>query len=382
MKTVFITGATGFLGSYFLYHLLQHTNDMIYCLARDKKNVSAGSRIHQKLNKIHSSYSHAGISRFNLEEKMKKNLKVVTGDIAEKDLGLKQSFKEANISECWHIAANVQFMESKRDEIMGTNVTGGKNILEFMKQNKIPLLNYVSTAYVAGQKTGEITESLADEKFPVNNAYEESKRIMEKLIVEANTRGECNYRIFRPGIIVGHSVTFDPDDSKGGMYGFLSLCTSFKEQVNNNQVKNFETNSIKLLADKNAMLSLIPVDHVVNILFDIAGQKGSDNRIYHVTPLFKTSLIQIGQIIKKLWGLEIDLVPSGKDFTITDRLFNRQVSCYARYLFNGKHFKRSEDLYDYRDEQYRIDNKKLYALIEKFFSPLKREITTSSSFAA
>ena len=384
MKTIFITGATGYLGGYFLYHLLQHTNDKIICLGRDKGMFSAKGRIHKKLQNIHASYCNTGINNFNLIDKMRNNLKIVSGDITKENLGIKNGLKKSNISECWHIAADVRFLESKREQIMNTNVNGGKNILKFIQQNNIPILNFVSTAYVAGKKTGNISEDMADENFAVNNAYEESKRIIEKEIVAASFGGEFSYRIFRPGIIVGHSVTFDPDDSNGGLYGFLYLCASISEQLNDINSVYLKSKTVKLQANVNTSLSLTCVDDVVNMMFSIGNKPGSIKQIYHVISSSDVPLIRIAHFVSNLFGVQIELVSSDKDFTLFDRLFNRHVNHYKPYLFYTKNFERNKFRNNIKDDQFLLDDNKLCKLIEKFYRQFQKrkvgnEVTTSAA---
>jgi thioester reductase-like protein len=112
MKPIFITGATGFLGSHFLYHLLQYSNDSIICLARNGKRATARTRVLEQLYNIHCSYKRIGINDNNLGEKIKNRLKVVCGDVTHENLGLIESFKEKSIHAFWHFAASVKFTES------------------------------------------------------------------------------------------------------------------------------------------------------------------------------------------------------------------------------------------------------------------------------
>lgn len=371
-KTIFVTGATGYLGSYFLYHLLQHTNYMVYCLGRKKGKLTAEERVYQKLNQIHFSFVRAGISDFDLADKITTNLKILPGDIVEQGLGLDEDLSGKVISEFWHIAANVQFLESKRHEIMQANVKGGRNVLEFVKQHDIPVLNYISTAYVAGTKTGDISECTADERYPVNNAYEQSKRIIEKEIIESMGNQKFNYRIFRPGIIVGHSVTLEPDISNGGLYGFMYLCAHLKDQLNNHLPGYLNNNHLKLKADRNSTLSLLPVDEVVTTMLEISKNSNTLNRIYHVTPRLNIPLKDVALVVRKILGLNIKLVSTNENFTAADRLFNRKVAMYSSYLFNEKQFMRSYDLVNFKDFHYTLDNKKLYALVEIFYNNLKK----------
>ena len=72
-KAIFLTGATGFLGSHLTARLLEQGRE-VKVLARSSKNVSAGDRVRDILRDV-------GVRRFE-------NLAVFEGDISLPDLGL------------------------------------------------------------------------------------------------------------------------------------------------------------------------------------------------------------------------------------------------------------------------------------------------------
>jgi nucleoside-diphosphate-sugar epimerase len=297
MKNIFITGTTGFLGSYFLYHVLQHSEDNIICLARDTPMLSASRRVIQQLYKIHQTYCKLEIGDNDLESKIQKRLQIVSGDITSTNLGLTKQFERGSIHELWHIAANVQFGDSAKEEIIQVNLEGGKNVVQFAKQNGIEIVNYISTAYVAGQKTGPVNETENFDVFPSNNIYEESKRLMEKEIISANKNNILSFRIFRPSIIAGHSKTYEPDFSNGGLYGFLALTNSLKKSFEINHPGYFKKNLIKLYANRFSTLNIVPVDQVVKTLFDTATCPDSLNKIFHVVSENNTTLNEVALLI-------------------------------------------------------------------------------------
>jgi thioester reductase-like protein len=368
MKNIFITGTTGFLGSYFLYHVLQYSEDNIICLARDNSKFSAKDRVLQQLNKIHKSFYSAGIHDTNIKTKIKKRLQVLSGDITQKNLGLKMDIEKSAIHEFWHIAANVQFCETEKDEIINVNVEGGRNVLQFVKDNEIPVFNYISTAYVAGKKSGRVDETPDFNLFPANNVYEESKRLMEKEILAANKNGEFSFRIFRPAIIVGHSKTYEPDPSNGGLYGFLSLSNSLKKRFEISHPEYFKQNEIRLLINEDHSLSLVAVDHVVDILFKTGSCTNSLNKIYHVTSDNETSLREVASLVNQFTNLNFRFESTNENFQSIDYLFERKINRYSCYLSYKKRFEKSNiHIAGINNCKYHLDSEILSQLIESFY---------------
>jgi L-aminoadipate-semialdehyde dehydrogenase len=79
-ENIFLTGATGFLGSYLLKILLVNGHK-VYALARSKKNTSGENRV---LNLL--KFWDLDIK----DEVVRKNLEIVNGDIASPNLGVSE----------------------------------------------------------------------------------------------------------------------------------------------------------------------------------------------------------------------------------------------------------------------------------------------------
>ena len=143
-EVVFLTGSTGFLGSYLLKILLEN-NHKVYCLARGKK-MPAYQRVVESLNFWDKEIG---------EDKLK-NLRVIEGDITLPDLGIKsQKEKDELFSEIeiiFHCAA-LTHLRGELERLRKVNVEGTRNILEFALRCKhIRRVNHISTAYVVGKK--------------------------------------------------------------------------------------------------------------------------------------------------------------------------------------------------------------------------------------
>jgi acyl carrier protein len=98
-KAIFLTGSTGYLGSYLLRELLEQTDGDVYCLVRAENCDSGFERIRQ------AARQHGVAYRLN-----ESRIHVVPGDLGEWRLGLER--KEFNrlcglIDTIWHCGATV-----------------------------------------------------------------------------------------------------------------------------------------------------------------------------------------------------------------------------------------------------------------------------------
>jgi hypothetical protein len=113
-QTIFLTGATGFLGKVLLHKLLNTCRNVrvVYVLIRGKKGLSAADRLDRELlslpvfDEFFTSHPH-----------LKERIKVVDGDISKPYLGLSSVDRqtlEQNVTLILHCAATTKFMENLR----------------------------------------------------------------------------------------------------------------------------------------------------------------------------------------------------------------------------------------------------------------------------
>merc|ERR1712079_346804 len=108
-KTVFITGATGFMGKVLVEKLLRSTKvRKIYLLIRPKRGVETKVRLQELMSaKIFDHLKESNPERLSVVE-------VVTGDITKEDFGLSQSDIQTLLDEVevvFHSAATIRFDE-------------------------------------------------------------------------------------------------------------------------------------------------------------------------------------------------------------------------------------------------------------------------------
>jgi len=172
---IFVTGASGFIGS----HLVEK-------LALNGYDVKA-------LVPYNTENSWGWIDSFDLE--IKKKIKVISGDITDQDLILKET-KKCDI--IFHLAALISIPYSYKSprSYMYTNIMGTLNILEAGKINKAKKIVITSTSEVYGSAQ----YIPIDEKHPLNaqSPYAASKIAADQISLSYFKSFNLPITIIRP----------------------------------------------------------------------------------------------------------------------------------------------------------------------------------------
>ncbi|KAI8433264.1 hypothetical protein MSG28_015335 [Choristoneura fumiferana] len=145
-KTIFITGATGFMGKVLVEKLLRCCPGIkrIYLLMRSKKGLSITERLADFLKSQVFSNLHEN------DPKCFEKLRLVSGDILVENLGISEEDREELRRECqiiFHCAACVRFDMKLRDAA-NLNTRGTLRVLELVEgMRNIEVYIQVSTAY-------------------------------------------------------------------------------------------------------------------------------------------------------------------------------------------------------------------------------------------
>src|SRR5205823_4708900 len=146
-------------------------------------------------------------------------IEVVGGDIAERRLGLDVATWErltAEVTRVYHLAA-IYDLAVPVDVAQRVNVDGTGNVLELcLAAPNLERLAYVSTAYVAGRRTGVVYEHELVMGQGFKNHYESTK-FQAEVWVRARLR-EIPTTIYRPAIVVGDSRTGETEKFDGPYY--------------------------------------------------------------------------------------------------------------------------------------------------------------------
>jgi len=195
-----LTGATGSLGTQIALNLIQDTPHNVMVLVRADDEEAAFYRL-----------SRAWWDWQELVAALGKRIRILVGDVSKPQLGLGKDQYRALTSSLTHIihtAADLR-LDGPMDELRQSNVGGTANILELAeavhKDHGLERLSHVSSAYVAGERRGNIPEDSLSDESGFRSRYELSKFEGENLIQRA--KSSLPISVFRPGLIVGHSKT-------------------------------------------------------------------------------------------------------------------------------------------------------------------------------
>ena len=255
--TTVITGATGFLGRELVLHLLANEPEgHLTLLVRGRDEADAQAR---GLSVLTAHLQGAALADAT------QRVEIVRADLEQERLGLDERAHDelaARTKAVIHGAASVSF-SLPIEQARAINVDGTRRVLDLAKRARAHL-DYVGTAYVAGERSGLVLESELDEGQGFRNTYERSKCEAEALV--QSRMGEQSLTVYRPSIIVGDSRT--------------GRTASFK--VLYWPLKIFARGFRVVPGRAHTPMDVVPSDFVVQALAHLRSQPGRAGQVYHL----------------------------------------------------------------------------------------------------
>jgi NAD(P)-dependent dehydrogenase (short-subunit alcohol dehydrogenase family) len=249
--TYFVTGATGFIGRFLVEKLLER-NGQIFVLVRE------GSL--EKLEELRLRWGQPD------------RVVPVIGDLAAPRLGLtdeQQDELNGSIDHFFHLAA-VYDMTAKDELNERMNVGGTRNAVDLANAVDAGTLHHVSSIAAAGLYKGLFREDMFDEGQKLDHPYHRTKFESEKL---ARNHFQGPWRVYRPGVVVGHSKTGEMDKIDGPYYFFKAI----------QRLRHALPEWVPLIGPELGYTNIVPVDYVAAAMDHIAHEPGLNNRAFHLT---------------------------------------------------------------------------------------------------
>ncbi|MFI8967020.1 SDR family oxidoreductase [Streptomyces sp. NPDC053493] len=196
MKTIALSGATGFLGCHLLPRLLGDGHTVI-ALARRTPQQAVG--------RLHGAAEFANASEAITAALAAGQLRLVQADLEQDLLGLDSAvFHQlaGEVDEVWHCAATTD-MHAPLEQVVRVNVEGTRRMLALAAAgSRVPRFVHISTAFVAGdRREGVVAEEDLDSSYGFVTPYEESKYLAEVLVRSWATNGR-RALVLRPSTLL------------------------------------------------------------------------------------------------------------------------------------------------------------------------------------
>jgi len=248
----FVTGATGFIGRYLVERLLAR-GERVFVLVRPQSM--------QKFEALREFWG-ARASR----------VVPVAGNLAEPNLGVSRPDLRrltGKVDHVFHLAA-VYDLNATAEEQDLANIVGTDHALQFADTVQSGCFHHASSIAAAGRYQGSFRENMFEEATGLEHAYFRTKHESEALV-----RSRCKrpWRVYRPGIVVGHSQTGQIDKVDGPYY-FFKLIQKLRQSL---------PPWFPLIGLEGGYINLVPVDYVVAAMDHLAHLPGQDGQCFHLT---------------------------------------------------------------------------------------------------
>jgi thioester reductase-like protein len=199
--TIFMTGVTGYIGSYVAHGILENYDDRLAVLVRAKSQEEARHRLWKSLQ-MHMDFDRFAhhLSRFD----------IYLGDLTSPDLGLDPDARDRlvkSMTSVLHVAASLNRKSSK--VCFNVNLRGTLSVIKLARDAQdhhgLRRFSDVSTVAVSGQRHDEVvTEADSiDWNRSDYDPYARTKKFCEHMVHELLP--EVPITVFRPSIVLGDS---------------------------------------------------------------------------------------------------------------------------------------------------------------------------------
>jgi len=276
---VLVTGATGFFGPFLLNSLLRETSHTFHVLTR------ATDPIHG-MDRVRASLRRSRLLTPALENLLEQRVRIVCGDLARHNLGLKaEQWKHlsAQIQAVCHNAAAVNYVLGY-DALRPHNVDGTRELLRFAATGCLKEFHLVSSTFIFGWTVKDVLfeHDNNPEMANLDFGYAQSKWVAEQLVFAAKKQG-LKIRVYRPSLISASTgAVGSRDDIFVRMLAFILKHGIAVDALN--------------------QISLLPADIVADNIVALFKQTNAEPTTFHVTVDDYYNMVDVAEILSRDYG--------------------------------------------------------------------------------
>ncbi|MCC7200733.1 MAG: SDR family oxidoreductase, partial [Gammaproteobacteria bacterium] len=235
----FVTGATGFIGRYLVDKLLAR-GGTVYVLVRP-----------QSMSRFEALRQSWGEDADRVVP--------VAGDLEQPALGVSAgdvARLKGQVRHFFHLAA-IYDLSASAEAQQAANVLGTEHAMQFAAAVDAGCFHLTSSIAAAGLYRGTFREDMFEEATGLDHPYFRTKHDSEAIV-----RNGCPvpWRVYRPGIVIGHSKTGQIDKVDGPYYFFKMI----------QKLRHALPAWFPLIGFEGGYINLVPVDYVVDAMDHLA----------------------------------------------------------------------------------------------------------------
>ncbi len=266
---IFFTGFPGFIGRRLVHELLAH---------------DSRARVAALVEPRFAATARDAAAAIDAER-----IEILEGDISDRRLGLDDDTYErltAKVSTAYHLAA-IYNLAVPLEIAQRVNVDGTGNVLDLCARcEKFSRLNYVSTAYVAGDRKGVVYEHELVFGQGFKNHYESTKFQAELWVREEMDKVPTT--IYRPAIVVGDSKTGETQKFDGPYYFLRTISRSLHQHM-----------PIPQFGRAGAPFNCVPVDFIVDAMMVAAEDPAAVGETLHLVDPDPVTAAEVGRMFSR-----------------------------------------------------------------------------------